>query len=44
LAEALRQRTRVSTRRAASKQKRSTVAAAAIMAGADDLFVRKPGQ
>lgn len=44
LAEALRQRTRVSARRAATKQKRSTVAAAAIMAEADDLFVRKPGQ
>jgi chemotaxis protein histidine kinase CheA len=43
LAEALRQRTRVSTRRAASKQKRSTAAAAAIVAEADDLFVRKPG-
>jgi hypothetical protein len=44
LAEALRQRTRGSPRRAATKQKRSTVAAAAIMAEADDLFVRKPGQ
>jgi hypothetical protein len=44
LAEALRQRTRVAVRRVASKQNRSTVAAAAIMAEADDLFVRKPGQ
>jgi hypothetical protein len=44
LAEALRQRTRVAARRVASKQNRSTVAAAAIMAEADDLFVRKPGQ
>jgi hypothetical protein len=44
LAEALRQRTRVTARRAASKQKRSTAAAAAIVAEADDLFVRKPGQ
>jgi len=44
LAEALRQRTRVSARRAATKQKRSTAAAAAIIAEADDLFVRKPGQ
>jgi hypothetical protein len=43
LAEALRQRTRGSVRRAATKQKRSTAAATAIMAEADDLFVRKPG-
>jgi hypothetical protein len=44
LAEALRQRTRVAARRTASKQKRSSAAAATIMAEADDLFVRKPGQ
>jgi hypothetical protein len=44
LAEALRQRTRVATRRVATKQQRSSAAAATIMAEADDLFVRKPGQ
>ena len=44
LAEALRQRTRVAARRTASKQKRSSAAAATIIAEADDLFVRKPGQ